>query len=305
MPHTGLTRPIADANQPTSFADRIQLALAIADESVLQSLLTDCSPRISPPNAIGTVSATVGIPIASAPPAYGVITFEKIRCVLSRSPDELEQHLYPMGDSDRLHRHFERLTRYESETQTLGHGLSLAESLALLANVGFTPAQTERILTLPYGACHKSWWYTLDADGQIAMPFHRTLWTRPLCDGTFILQYKDRFAQDRPPCFHSQPVSVLVEVLPATERFGEAIAQINRERHALQPDYTILISDRLPSSLEAQAYTRQGMSLILAHDLSLQSEANCQICATGDCPMNGQHSSPVRTCRRFSATIFL
>jgi hypothetical protein len=296
MPKPVLTRFPAKAEPAPSLHDRVQIALAIADEALLKSILTDCLPRLSAPQAMGTISATVGIPLPTGAPAYGMITFEKVCCVLSRSADELEQHLNQMGD--RLHHRFERLTRYETETQTLAHGVSLTEALTILAQAGFTPSQIEAILTLPYDACHKSWWYTLNADGQVVMPFHRTLRTRHLADGTFILQYKDHFAQERPPCFQSQPVSVLVEIQTPNDTFGSTIARINLERQALGVQHVILIGDRL-SGLEIKGYTHQGISLLAAHELRLPVEAHCDRCATYDCPMRSFAHSPVQTCYQF------
>lgn len=299
MPKPVLT-PFSTRSEPaSSLQDRVQLALATADEDVLKSLLADCTPHLAVLPCIGTVSATVGVPIPSGLPAYGMVTFDQIFCVLSRSPDELEQHLNQMGDRDRLHHRFERLTRYETETQTLGHGISLSQALTILARAGFTPSQIETILTLPYDACHKSWWYTLNAEGQVMMPFHRTLRTRHLSDGTFILQYKDHFAQERPPCFQSQPVSVLVEVQTATDTFGSVIARINQERQALGIHPVVLIGDRF-SEIEIKAYMGQGVSLLSTHLLRSPTEANCQECAIYGCPMHNVSCSPVRTCYRFS-----
>jgi hypothetical protein len=298
MLNSALAHLNTSSDRPASLTDRLQVALAIADESVLKPLLANCEPRISPLQAVGAIRAAVGLPISGSAPACGVITFDRIACVLAQSPAELEHHVNPEGDRDRLPRQFERLTRCETETQTLGHGISLAQALSLLAYAGFSPQQIETILTLPYEAFHKSWWYTLDAEGHVAMPFHRTLRTRQLADGTFILHYKDHFAQDRPPCFHSQPVSVLIELQAADEGFGATIARLNLERQALGVQHTLLIGDR-PSEYEMRGYISQGISLITAHEVSLPAEAHCQICGSYDCPLQGRNDSPVHTCYRF------
>ena len=66
--------------------DRVQIALAIADASMLTSLLVNSLPPIALSHQIGAVSTQLGVPTSEHQSADGVLHFERIQCVLSPSP---------------------------------------------------------------------------------------------------------------------------------------------------------------------------------------------------------------------------
>jgi hypothetical protein len=288
------TGPVATA----SLHDQVQIALAIADESALKSLLLNCTPPIAQPQFLGTVSSRIGIPIPDGRSVDGIIQAELVHCVLAESQDDIDRQFSITGDRDRRERCYAQLTRCESETQVLGQGISFAQALAMLTHAGFHRDQVQVILNLPHEACHKSWWYMLDAQGRFSLPFRRIIRTRRYSDGTLTVHYKDYFLQDQPPCFRGRHEQILVEVKSARHGFSKTLEKINRHRDSLGIRTAILIS-HVVGDLEAQGYISQGISLYAAHDIALPIRANCQHCAQRSCPMQGTHPSPVQVCQRF------
>jgi hypothetical protein len=294
------TRLVAPSRSPssTSVHDQIQIALAIADETVLKSLLLSCTPPIAAAHTVGTVNARIGIPIPNGRAADGIIQYEAVQCVLTESQAEIEQRFSIWGDRDRRERRYAQLTRCESETHTLGQSLSLAQALAVLNQAGFDPSQVQTILNLPHDAYHKSWWYMLDATGEFSSPFRRMIRTLRYADGTFTLQYKDQFVQDKPSCFKSEMRSILVAIKSPRQSFGRTLEKINRNREVLGSSAALLICDEV-SDLEAKGFISQGISVYSAHELLLPTRANCQVCVNAGCPLNGALQSPVRLCKQF------
>ncbi|MBE9177168.1 hypothetical protein IQ268_01085 [Oculatella sp. LEGE 06141] len=279
--------------------DRIQIALAIADETILKSLLVGCTPPIAQPHRIGTVSSTIGVPIAAHSKAVdGIIQFEAVNCILAGSPAEVDPRWADHRGRDAASRELAHLTRCESETHILGQTIGLPQALSLLAHAGFSPQQVEAILNLPYEAWHKSWWYTLDAEGRFTLPFLRLIRTLRYTDGTFTIQYKDYFSQQKPSCFKSHDHKVIIEIKPELNSFRKTLAKINQSRETFGIDKALLICDSI-SDLEAQGFVSQGISIYAANEVILPAEANCGICSTPGCPMSGIADSPVLTCRRF------
>lgn len=283
----------------TSVHDQVQIALAIADESVLKSLLVNATPAIGLPHLIGSVRVAIGVPIPAHKAADAVIHFEQVRTVLIDSPDEVEQHVQK-GDRDSVYRQYAKLTRCESDTQTLGHGVSLAQAIALLNHAGFSQTQIDDIVNLPYDASYKSWWYAIDPDGNVSLPFHRTMRTLRYPDGTLTLQYKDQFADVKPACFKGAEVPVLVEIQTESRSFGKIIEKINIAREKLAIDRAILISNQV-SDYEVQGYNSQGISIHTTQALSKSARVSCKTCTTPTCPLHGLKNSPVLNCRQFSA----
>ncbi|MBD3884412.1 hypothetical protein IFO70_21965 [Phormidium tenue FACHB-886] len=278
--------------------DRVQIALAVADQPALRSLLTDCVPPIASPHRIGNISAKVGIPLESRKAIDGLIQFELFHCVLADSAAELEQSIseYTRRSHERLA--LLELTRCEAETRTLGQVSGLSQAIALLTEVGFSHQQIDEILNLPQDTWHKSWWFTVDAAGSFTVPFLRLMRARRYANGTYTLHYKDLFAEEKPACFKSQTEQVLVEISPAPHSFRKTIEKINYARQQIGVHKALLICDRLPD-LEARGYISQGISLYTAAEIMLPAHANCAYCMTKACPMNGRADSPVVACQQF------
>jgi hypothetical protein len=298
MAYPLLTYSSHEYRDPLSLHDRVQIALAIADESLLKTLLVDCIPAIAPLHRIGSISTTIGVPIESRKAIDGIIQFESINCTLVDSPTDLEQVISEFTSRNGNQRGHLDLTRCEAETRFLGQTVMLSQALALLAHSGFSPQQVEEILHLPQDAWYKSWWYGLDEAGYFTVPFLRLIRTRRYTDGTFTIQYKDFFSQDKPPCFKSQEQKVLVEIGDRLLGFRKTLEKINYSRQQLGISQALLICDRL-SDLEARGFMSQGISIYAAEEMMVPTQANCALCITNDCPMHGLENSPVLTCQRF------
>lgn len=297
MPTNPLFYPISDSAYTSNLHDQIQIALAIADRTVLQSLLENCIPTLVKGQHIHTISTQVGVPTGNQLTADGIVHFESMRCRLVE-PGE------PIGLSVSSHsrtldnRELARLTQHESDMQTLGNNLPLALTVSLLAESGFRSEQIDEILHLPCNAWHKSWWYAIDPGGHFTMPFLRQIRTLRFPDGTFTLQYKDFFEQDNPNCFISTAQRVLVLIKPDTQSFGETLRQINYQREALGIHQAVLICSTI-SDLEAQGFINQGISVYPAVELILPTQSNCVHCGRRECAMNGVADSPVALCYGF------
>lgn len=293
LTHLPTDRPDAIALQ-----DRVQMALAIADRPILQSLLTHCTPPLTQSHRLGSVKTHISVPIEARRTVDGVIHFEILNCVLADSPEEIEAAIAASTPAHLLKREYLMLTRCESETHTLGQRLSLAQAIAILEASGFDADQVHAILHLPKEAWHRSWWYAPDEEGRFCVPFLRTIRTVNYTDGTLDLQYKDYFAQDKPISFTSQEKRVLIEIKSPHRGFRRTLDRINLARQQLGITHALLICDTV-SDLEARAFISQGISIYTAHELALQTRSDCTLCATHDCPLNGCEDSGVTTCRRF------
>jgi bacterioferritin-associated ferredoxin len=296
MPNHPLFFPVYEPSGSASLYDRVQIALALADSFILKSLLTDCLPAITAPHLIGAIGAEVSVPTADRV-ADGVLHYEAIQCQLAEQHGAVQYQVESNGWT-RDSKVMARLTQCESETQLLADNVGLAPVIALLKNAGFCPTQIEAILHLPQDAWHKSWWYALDDQHQFTIPFLRTLRTRRYADGTFSLQYKDYFEQDKPGCFQSQRQRVQLKIKPEEQSFGAVLGQLKATQGALQLARTILICHAI-SDLEAQAFINQGIHVYPAGELLLPVRSHCGACARGECPMNGLTESPVAMCYGF------
>jgi hypothetical protein len=278
---------------PPPFRDRIQIALAIAEPTILQSILTECLPAIAAPHRIGHISSTIGVPIAAKTSIAGTLHLEEIACILIESPQEVEQAIdtYAHGKS------LASLTRCEAETRDLGLITNLAQAIARLTQAGLPSPQIQTLLHLPQEAWHKTWWYMPDASGDFTIPFLRLMRAQYYLDGRVSIQYKDLFAEEKPPCFKSQEKKILVEIYSENKGFRKTLEKINYARQQTGIEQALLIGDRF-SELEAQGFMNQGISLYAAQEIVLPVEANCAFCATV-CPMQGREDSPVLTCQEF------
>jgi len=293
-----LTHLPSDRPEAVSLHDRVQIALAIADQPTLHSLLTHCTPPLTHAHRLGGVTASIGVPFEARRTVDGVVNFEVIHCVLANSPEEIEQRIAATTPAHLVKREYLLLTRCESETYSLGKHLSLAQAIAILRTSGFSPEQVDEIVHLPASAWHRSWWYSSDEQGYFTQPFLRTIRTIRFTDGTFELQYKDYFAQNKPLAFTSQNAQVLVEIKTEHRSFRKTLDHINLARAQLGIPDAILICDDI-SDLEARGFISQGISIYNGQPLALQAYANCQLCANRSCPLNGSADSGVTLCRRF------
>lgn len=276
--------------------DRVQIALAIADESLLKSLLLDSTPPLARSQRLGGVQSRIEVPVTATTTADAVIDFEEVHCVLASS-DQLEQAVADYSQRHGNRRGYLDLIHCEAETQSVGQFISLSHAISLLAHAGFAAAQVEEILNLPHDGWHKSWWYSVDEAGEFTIPFLRLMRTRRYNDGKFTLQYKDFFAQEQPAYFRSRNQQVIVEILPDQHEFSATVARINQCRQQTGIAKALLICNQI-ADLEARGFISQGISLYAAHEIALPVKANCLACAT-PCPMRGQAASPVLLCQQF------
>ena len=296
MVHNPLFHQVNRQVRAVDMRDQIQMALAIADASLLKSLLTNCMPALTEAALIGNITTEVGIPVGEHQSADGILLFESIRCVLAEG--FISEISGTRQQQIRASKELARFTQHESEMQTLGQNLSLAPAIALLANAGFAPEQVNEILRLPHYAWHKSWWYAIDADGKFTIPFLRYIRAFHYPDGTITLQYKDFFEHDKPRSFTSEVQKVLIATRPADQGFAETLKHINHQREVLGIQRAMLICN-LISELEAQAFMRQGISIYPARDFLTPTQASCIYCDRRECPLNGRSDSPVMQCRGF------
>jgi bacterioferritin-associated ferredoxin len=296
MPNHPLFSPIDPSSATASLYDRVQIALALADSFLLKSILTDCLLPITAPHLIGDIVAEVAAPVGDRV-VDGLLHYEAMRCQLAEHHGEVRYQSDSAGWTRDSHA-IARITQCESETHVLANNLGLAPLIALLKNSGFCDSQIEAILHLPQEAWHKSWWYTLDAQQHFTIPFLRTMRTRRYVDGTFMLQYKDYFEEDKPLCFRSQSQRVQVKVKTEHQSFGEVLGQLKAIQGNLGIAHTVLICQTI-SELEVQAFINQGIHVYPAGELALPLRSRCDRCARQECPMNGLSDSPVAMCYGF------
>jgi len=295
MGNNSVFHPMNEPARSLTVRDQIQMALAIADATLLKSLLMHCLPPIAAADHIGAVTSEVGIPVKDFPSADGILQYEAIHCVLAESRPQVD---HSFNSNTRDSKDLARLTQHESELHTLVQNLPLAPAIALLTNSGFQQDQIQDILRLPHYAWHKSWWHAIDPDGNFTIPFLRCLRTFHYPDGTLTLQYRDFFEQDKPNCFTSLPQKVLIAIRDLAQGFAETLQQINRQRNVLGIQKAVLVCNSV-SDLEIQAFTKQSISLYPAQDLMLPVQANYAHCGRHECPMNHRIDSPVVMCRGF------
>jgi hypothetical protein len=272
-----------------------QLALAVADEVYLRSLLTDSLPTLAQPHEIGAISIQVGVPLQQHPQYSidGVLTFEHIHCVLAGSSPQV-----PPLPEFHTHTEYQSVTHCHSDLATLAENVAPSEAVDLLARAGFDADQIRQILQLPSQAWHHSWWYALGPEGFVAVPFQRHIRSRCFADGTFTLQFKDDYAQDRPHGFRSQSQAVPVMVHQDSLSFGENLTRLNRARRELNVAQALLIATDL-TELEIEGYIRQNVSLNNQRGMQRPLTAHCRLCHRDLCPLHGVDSSPVMACRSF------
>ncbi|HEY9878175.1 MAG TPA: hypothetical protein V6D29_06945 [Leptolyngbyaceae cyanobacterium] len=297
MVKSPLARTRRTAKAPTSLQEQIQLALALADEYSLRSLLSDSIPAIARPHEISQIRAEVSIPIPGTDRVLdGLLRFERVRCVLAGTWPTLPAVPRLQGCHD-----FEHVSCCQSELVTLAQNITPSDAIALLSHAGFNADQISQVLHLPGEAWHKSWWFMADGEGFLTIPFQRLMRVRHFGDGTLTLQYKDYYAQERPAGFKGQPVQVPVVVRQSTEGFCAVLERANVARQAFSTQQVVLIAETV-SDLEAEGFIRQNISLFTAQGvLQLPVTADCKRCQQETCPLRGQVHSPVTTCRAFVA----
>jgi len=214
MVNAALASALPTQPQPPPAYQEAQLALAVADESFLRSLLTDSLPALVHPHEVGTVTVDVGVPMGQGR-IDAVLKFEHISCVLAGSyPDA------PPAPTVHTHTQYQAITTCHSDLTTLAQNVPISTAVEILARAGFDPDQIHHILHLPSQAWHKSWWYTLDPDGFLTVPFQRSIRTRCFADGTVTLQFKDYYAYERPEGFRSDPANCPCSSICPTRAFA-------------------------------------------------------------------------------------
>ena len=294
MPRNLLFLPVHEELQTDALHDQIHMALAIADATVLKSLLIHCIPTITQPHLVDRLSAQIGVPTDDGQSVDAVLNFDAIRYTQT-SPDPPPSSV-TTGRSYTSQR--DNQMAWQSELQTLIDGSSRLQSKQILASEGFTEHQSEEILRLPNDAWHKSWWCALDGEDEPADRFLRLIRTRRYPNGTLMIQYKDCFQKEQPACFRSQPQQVIVTIKSEHQGFVETLKQINHNRQRLGIQRVILLCNAL-SDIEVQGFINQGVNLYPMADVILPLQADCQHCASIDCVMNGREQSPVVICRNF------
>lgn len=289
-----------------SCLEQVQMALAIADQSRLRSLLFSSQPSLMPVHQVGSVTVQIGVPLEQRAVAIdAILDYEAIQCILTDTWQVGAAKAEAGGKAQSPHsryRTYESLTHYHSDLQTLGENMALSQAIALLSHAGFNAEQVTTILHLPQTAWHKSWWYMLDEMGDFTVPFQRHLRTRRFADGTYSLQYRDYYPQTCPPCFKSQPRRVPLLIKVAQTSFWEALKILNQAREALETQQAIVICENL-SDLELQGYVHQGISVYSSEQLAPQAAMRCDRCANSHCPLCGNSDSPVTACVNFQARV--
>lgn len=230
--------------------DDWQLALAISSESVLRSLLCDCTPALASHDEVDRVTVHIGVPVAGGT-IDASLEFERVHCILAEQSDCA---LVPG-----------RSATYQSGLQTLAHQVRPQDAMALLAHVGFEPRQISQLMRLPSQGWHKSWWRQVGVREDC---FQRWMRLRRYPNGTITLQYQDYFSQDRPPCFYARSESVPVLVRRSHASFSDTLGRLNRTRAALQAAHIVLVCNAL-SDIETEAFIRQNVSLYQVSDSGL------------------------------------
>ncbi|MGD1907518.1 MAG: hypothetical protein ACFB0C_16240 [Leptolyngbyaceae cyanobacterium] len=265
-------------SQPLSSIDpdQIQLALAIADDGILRSLLTESTPAISRSQQLGQTQVTVGVPLADDTTMIdAVVAYESLKCALldeSPPPEHTAQ------------------VRCQSGLQTLGWRVNIAEAIALLSHGGFQEHHIQRILHLPSQGWHRSWWSTFDRQGNLGHPFQRWFRCRSYGDGTYILQYRDHYAQVAPPCFRGTWHQVPVVIASPEQGFGQLLMTLRRAQASLKTDHGILLSAPL-NELEREGFMRQGISVYALGNQSLGTQASLPGVMQGQAPTQQQRSN--------------
>jgi hypothetical protein len=246
--------PIQALASGTSRED-LQLALAIAEEDALRSLLCDCLPSLAIPNQIGQVQIQVGVPTANVM-LDGLLQFERIRCALAAVTPTNQPFPYSraQGNASAL--------AYSSTLQTLVEQVTPRVAIATLTHVGFNPDQVHHLLHLPSQAWHKTWWQQWDEQGQFFQHFYR--WMRLRChpNGNLTLQYQDHYTEAPPPCFYSEVHQVPILVKSPAQSFAETLGQLNHARTTLETPLGLVIADHL-TDLETEGFIRQHVSLYI------------------------------------------
>ncbi|MBE7384182.1 MAG: hypothetical protein F6J95_022520 [Leptolyngbya sp. SIO1E4] len=277
---------------PSLDKNQIQLALAVANVGMLQSLLVSCTPAIAQPHQIGQLRVSIGTPAGTEglDNIDAVVEYEHLWCVLSEGA--------PTGDQP-YRQDYQYLTRCQSDLKTLAWRVNLSDAIALLSHGGFQEEHIQRILQLPWDGWHRSWWDTFDAQGQLGMPFQRWFRTRCYSDGTYTLQYRDYYPQDAPPCFRGIWQQVPIMITHSGRQFGEILTGFRKARHVLKAQRCLLLADDL-TDLEAEGYMRQGVSLYLLTQSMLADQILCHQCDRKLCPMRNCQDAPVISCRDYT-----
>lgn len=299
--------PGQEHRKTTALHDQIQIALAIADKKMLKALLTQCRPPIIQPHLVADVSVRIGVPIQYKQNADGIITFDEIQSIPATQGN--------VSDYDWTGGLKSGLTIKSVNDDDNSSFVRLHILKTLLQETDLSPEQVEEIFQLPRmrasdyneAVWHESLWYTQDSRGQFTIPFLRCIRIAEdlnLVENVpeYVIQVRDiSFQKSSPPPFGKETKHggrVLVEIKTEIQSFGQVIEQIKRYQEKKGIKKAILICDTV-NEFEAQGFISQGISIYPATELVLPTRANCSICRTKQCPMNGIENSPVSMCYDF------
>lgn len=270
MANYSMSYPGHKGRKTTPIHDQIQIALAVADEVKLKSLVANCYPPMICHDFIGKIFSEIGVPVKYKQSADAIITFENVWCVPAHPEEKFDDRLFENQE--------EFIRRFED------YDMSLEDVESLLAISGLTPKQVQEILQLPRlgvylssATCwHESWWYMRDSNGRLTIPFLRKI--RIVDTGfkkvksTFTIQHSN-YCKLPPQSLRGEEQKVLIEIKTEIQSFGEVMEQINRYRKWLGIDKAILICDTV-SDLEAEGFISQGISIYPAKEFVMLAH-NC------------------------------
>jgi hypothetical protein len=161
---------------PVPPTQEAQLALAVADEAFLKTLLTDCFPAIAHPHEIGAITVEVGVPLTHLADGSidGILKFEQVNCVLAGSYPGAP----PIPEFD-SHDHYHAVTQCHSELFTLAHNQPLSDVVVLLSRAGFDQrSNSSNLASYPPRPGTNPGGMLVDLDGRLTIPFQRLMRTR-------------------------------------------------------------------------------------------------------------------------------
>lgn len=266
-----------EGRKTTPIHDQIQIALAVADEAKLKSLVANCYPPILPWNCITRISSRVGVPVQYKQAADGVISFEGTICEQKELSDSnvaqmagqyIEDFKRNRDDYCLLKGFFTRTRVIYGPCEPSLEGVrgylkelecsSMAISNTLQISVKWLDSNS----TSPV--------YEIDCSVKTDAGKESVKRLIKICEcpDIFVILYQDFVFPQCPVIFQNTRSRILVEIKTEIQSFGEVVEQINRYREKLCIQKAILICDTV-SDLEAEGFISQGISIYPATDLVL------------------------------------
>lgn len=281
MAKHSMSYPGHEGRKTTPIHDQLQIALAVADEAKLKSLVANCYPPILPWNCITRISSRVGVPVQYKQAADGVISFEGTVCEQKELSDSEVANMAGQyikdfqrnRDDYCLLRGFFTKTRviYEPCEPSLegvcGYLKELeCSSIAISNTLQMSVEWLDSNSTEPVYEINCS--VKTDAGKESVKRLIK------ICDGpdSFVILCQDFVSPQCPVIFRNTHSRILVEIKTEIQSFGEVVEQINRYREKLGIQKAILICDTV-SDLEAKGFISQEISIYPAKDFVLLAPA--------------------------------